>query len=92
MTDDFVSETTEIRRKRYLIEASLKNFRDPSTDSVTLIQNRFMDLFGKDAGAFGPISIQILNENLEADRVEILVSGFVQYFVPTKKKAKDYLG
>lgn len=93
MTDpDFVSETTEIRRKRYLIEASLKNFRDPSTDSKALITKRFKELFGKNAGAFGPISIQILDENFEADRVEILVTGHVQYFVPTNKKAKDYLG
>jgi hypothetical protein len=89
---DFVSETTKIRRKSYLLEASLKNFRDPSTDSTALLEKRFKELFGKDAGAFGPISMQIVEEDFEADRVEILVTGHVQYFVPTMKDAEDYLG
>lgn len=92
MIEDFVSEKIEPRKKTYLIDFPLKEIRDPSVDHMQTIANRFKEVFGKNAFEFGTVTAQILGENLAADSVEILVTAYVRYFVPSEKKAEDYLG
>lgn len=89
---DFVAEKTRIRRKRYLIDFPLNDLRDPQIDHAAILKKRFMELFGKDAVEFSTVSVQILEENLPANTVELLVTGYVRYFVPSLKKSEDYLG
>ena len=89
-TPDFVSEKIVPRKKTYLIDFPLKELRDPSVDHMQTVANRFKEVFGKDALDFGTVTAEILEENLEADSVEILVTGHVRYFVPSNKTVEDY--
>lgn len=92
MTEDFVSEKIEPRRKRLLIQLPLSEFRDPTINHITIVMNRFKEVFGKNAAEFGSINVEILQEDVKMDCVEILVTGYIRYFVPRLVDQEDYLG
>lgn len=89
---DFISEKIVPRKKVYLIDFPLKEIRDPSVDHMQTIANRFKEIFGENALDFGTVTAEILGEDLATDTVEILVTGYVRYFVPSNKNSEDYLG